>query len=176
MGRQLRPNTANGHQVHVTTKKRDQENPIVTGKYFDFKLQQFIKVIMKEDTSLVGVETSHCIFHLELKIRFQFGDFIWYVKYFNVTYISDIELHKPKIALQKFPDGYCGLQYSKVLIKRLYEICVIPLLELLGITRKWNLKADITLIFSPRLSWLESYKENEVLSRTKSDCGEKRLV
>ena len=176
MGKQLRSNTANGHQVHITTKKREQENPIVTGKYFDLKLQQFIKVIMKEDTSLVTVQTSHCISHLELKIRFQFGDFICCVKYFNVTYISDIELHKPKIALQKFPDGYCGLQYSKVLIKRLYEICVIPPLELLGNTHKWNLKADITLIFASRLSWSERYKENEVLSRTKSDCGEKRLV
>lgn len=116
MGRQLRPNTANSHQVHTTTKKREQENPIVTGKYFDFNLQQFIKVIMKEDTSLVAVEKSHCISHLELKIRFQFDYFICCVKYFNVTSISDIELHKPKIALQKFPDGYCGLQYSKVLI------------------------------------------------------------
>ena len=137
MGRQLRSNTANGHQVHITTKKkREQENPIVTGKYFDLKLQQFIKVIMKEDTGLVTVETSHCISHLELKIRFQFDYFICCVKYFNVTYISDIELHKPKIALQKFPDGYCGLQYSKVLVKRLYDICVIPLLELLGNTHK----------------------------------------
>jgi len=93
------------------------------------------EVLMKEDTNCWKVTLNS---HLELKIRFQFGDFIWYVKYFNVTYISDIELHKPKIALQKFPDGYCGLQYSKVLIKRLYEICVIPLLELLGITQTWK--------------------------------------
>lgn len=174
MGRQLR-------QILPMIIKFTKRKGKGTGKshrhreIFRFQASTFHrkKVLMKEDTNCWKVTLNS---HLELKIRFQFGDFICCVKYFNVTSISDIELHKPKIELKKFPDGYCGLQYSKVLINRLYEICVIPPLELLGITHKWNLKADITLIFASWLSWSERYKENEVLSRTKSDCGGKRLV
>lgn len=68
--------------------------------------------------------------HIASPILSSKSDFSWEISFaasstYNVTSISDIELHKPKIALQKFPDRYCGLQYSKVLVKRLYEICVI---------------------------------------------------